>query len=100
MFRRRRPLMRAAVVGGAAYSIGKHNQANRDEAAGYEADQDARIQQLEAQQQAPPAAAAPAAPGALNDAAIEQLQKLSDLQKAGVLTQEEFDSQKRKLLGG
>jgi hypothetical protein len=98
MFRRRRPLMRAAVVGGAAYSVGKHNQANRDEAAGYEADQDARIQQLEAQQQAAPAA--PAAPGALNDAAIEQLQKLSELQKAGVLTQEEFDSQKRKLLGG
>ncbi len=66
-----------------------------------EADQDARIQQLEAQQQqAPPAAAAPAAPGALSDAAIEQLQKLSELQKAGVLTQEEFDNQKRKLLGG
>jgi hypothetical protein len=94
--------MRAAVVGGAAYSIGKHNQANRDEAAGYEADQDARIQQLEAQQQAPVAAApaAPAAPGVLNDAAIEQLQKLSELQKQGVLTQEEFDTQKRKLLGG
>ena len=99
MFRRRRPLMRAAVVGGAAYSVGKHNQANRDEAAGYEADQDARIQQLEAQQQAP-VAAAPAAPGALSDASIEQLQKLSELQKQGVLTQEEFDTQKRKLLGG
>jgi outer membrane murein-binding lipoprotein Lpp len=98
MFRRRRPLMRAAVVGGAAYSVGKHNQANRDAAAGQDADQDARIDQLEAQQA--PQAAAPAPSGALDDAAIEQLQKLSELQKAGVLTQEEFDDQKRKLLGG
>lgn len=97
MFRRRRPLMRAAIVGGAAYSVGKHNQANRDEAAGQEADQEARIEQLEAQQGAPQAAPAPS--GALDDAAIEQLQKLAELQKAGVLTQEEFDAQKRKLLG-
>ena len=99
MFRRRRPLMRAAVVGGAAYSVGKHRQAGQDEAAGAEADQEARLQQLEAQQAAPQAA--PAAPsGALDDNAIEQLQKLAELQKAGVLTQEEFDDQKRKLLGG
>jgi hypothetical protein len=91
--------MRAAVVGGAAYSVGKHRQAGQDEAAGAEEDQEARLQQLEAQQAAPQAAPA-ATPGVLDDAAIEQLQKLSDLQKAGVLTQEEFDDQKRKLLGG
>lgn len=98
MFRRRRPLMRAAVVGGAAYSVGKHRQAGQDEAAGAEADQEARLEQLEAQQAAPQAA--PSAPGVLDDNAIEQLQKLAELQKAGVLTQEEFDDQKRKLLGG
>jgi hypothetical protein len=79
--------------------VGKRNQENRDEAAGMEADQEARLQQLEAQQYAAPQAA-PAAPGVLDDNAIEQLQKLAELQKAGVLTQEEFDNQKRKLLGG
>jgi BMFP domain-containing protein YqiC len=63
-----------------------------------EADQEARLEQLEAQQAAPQAA--PAAPGVLDDNAIEQLQKLAELQKQGVLTQEEFDAQKRKLLGG
>jgi hypothetical protein len=97
MFRRRRPLMRAAIVGGAAYSVGKHNQAGQDQAAAGEADQEARIEDLEAQQAAAPAA--PAAPsGVLSADAIAELQKLAELQKAGVLTQEEFDDQKRKLL--
>jgi multidrug resistance efflux pump len=90
--------MRAAVIGGGAYAVGKHAQAGKDQAAGAEADQEARIEQLEAQQA--PQAAAPAPSGVLDDNAIEQLQKLSELQKAGVLTQEEFDDQKRKLLGG
>ena len=98
MFRRRRPLMRTAIVGGAAYAAGKHVQGGRDAEAGQEADQEARLEQLEAQQGA--AQAAPAAPGAISDAAIEQLQKLAELQKAGVLTQQEFDDQKRKLLQG
>ena len=95
MFRRRRPLMRAAVVGGTAYAVGKHVQGGRDDEAAGEADQEARLEALESQQ---PAAAPPS--GGLTDEAIEQLQKLAELQKAGVLTQEEFDDQKRKLLQG
>ena len=31
MFRRRRPLARAAIVGGTAYAVGKHVQGNRDQ---------------------------------------------------------------------
>ena len=56
---RRRPLMRAAVVGGGAYMAGKHVANRQADQAGMEADQDARISDLE-QQQAPAPAPAPA----------------------------------------
>ncbi len=50
---------------------------------------------------APPPAAAPAAaaPGGLTDEAIGKLQKLADLRAAGVLTEEEFATQKARILG-
>ena len=97
MMRRRRPLMRAAMVGGTAYYAGKHVQQGREN----EADQNARIEELEAQQyaaQAPPPAAAPAS-GGISPAAIEQLKQLAELKTSGVLTDQEFEEQKRKLLG-
>jgi len=89
--RRRRPLMRAAMVGGAAYYAGKRVQE------GQEQDEltEARIEQLEAQQYA---AAAPAAPRGISDASIEQLKQLAELKAQGVLTEDEFDQQKRVLL--
>ena len=49
---RRRPLMRAAVVGGGAYMAGKHVANRQADQAATDADQDARIGDLE-QQQAP-----------------------------------------------
>ncbi len=85
--RRRRPLMRAAMVGGGAYYAGKRMQQGREQ----DAEQDARIQNLEA------APVAPAA-GGISDATIDQLKKLGGLKDQGVLTQEEFDQQKQKLL--
>jgi hypothetical protein len=85
MLGRRRPLMRAAMVGGGAYIAGKKIQQGRDQGAD---PQDAE------QQDAP--AAAPS--GGLTDQTIEQLQKLGDLKKQGVLTEEEFEEQKQKLL--
>ena len=90
---RRRPLMRAAMVGGVAYHAGKKTQEGRD--ADY--DRDARLEQLEAQQaqQAP----APAASG-MTDNTIEQLGKLGQLHEQGVLTDAEFEVQKQKLLQG
>jgi hypothetical protein len=93
MMRRRRPLMRAAMVGGVAYHAGKKTQEGRD--ADYE--RDARMDQLEAQQaqqaQAPPA-------GGMTDNTIEQLGKLGQLHEQGVLTDAEFEVQKQKLLQG
>ena len=95
MFRRRRPLARAAMVGGGAYMLGKH--AARGQA--QEEQQNAQIddlQQQQYQQQAP--AAAPAPSGGVTDDLVSQLEKLGKLKDEGVLTQEEFDAQKKKLL--
>ena len=62
MMRRRRPLLRAGMVGGVAYH-----------------------------------AAVPV--GGLSEAVIAQLKELAQLNHAGLLTQEEFDAQKARLLG-
>ena len=47
---RRRPLMRAAVVGGGAYMAGKSRARNQAEQQQYQDDQNARIDNLEQQQ--------------------------------------------------
>jgi len=91
--------MRAAMVGGVAYHAGKKVQQGREQ----DASTEARLEDLEAQQQQPqyaappPVAAAPPA-GGMTPEVIEQLKQLAGLKDAGVLTQEEFDQQKRKLL--
>ena len=98
---RRRPLARAAVVGGVAYHAGKKGAQNT----AAEQAQNQQIADLQAQQQyapppqqyapPPPAPAAPAAGGADMVTQLENLKKLLD---EGVLTQAEFDMQKQKLL--
>ena len=95
MFRRRRPLMRAAVVGGVAYHAGKRVQEGREE----DYDRDARIAELEAQQQQQQAMAPPPASSGGDDM-IEQLEKLGRLRDQGIITDDEFAAQKQKLLGG
>lgn len=96
-FGRRRPLMRAAIVGGAAYHVGKNVQGGRDADAERDARMDDLEQQQQMQQQAP---AAPAPAGGITDDAIEQIQKLGALKEQGLITDDEFEEQKRKLLGG
>ena len=100
---RRRPLARAAVVGGAAYYAGKKGS----ERAYQEQEQNEAIADLQAQQQQPqyapppPAPAAPAAPASAgSDDMVAQLQNLKSLLDQGILTQAEFDMQKQKLLAG
>jgi hypothetical protein len=90
---RRRPLMRAAMVGGVAYHAGKKAQEGRD--ADYE--RDARLEDLEAQQAQQ---AQGAGGGGMSDNTIEQLGKLGQLHEQGVLTDAEFEVQKQKLLQG
>jgi hypothetical protein len=91
---RRRPLLRAAAVGGGAYYMGK----KRQEGAQREADEQGRIANLEAQGQAP--TAPPPAAGGLSPDSMQQLEQLGKLHEDGVLTDEEFAQQKAKLLGG
>ena len=104
---RRRPLMRAAVVGGGAYMAGKAHARNQAEQAQYQADQDARISDLEQQQSAqqappqdyqqpPPQQAPPPAPAA-SSPMIDQLNQLAALHQQGVLTDDEFAAAKAKL---
>jgi hypothetical protein len=93
MFRRRRPLARAAVVGGVAYHAGK----KRSEAEQADYERDMRLEELEQQQGQQAAPPQPAPPGGGVDV-VEQLQKLAALKDQGILTEEEFAEQKRKLL--
>lgn len=96
--RRRRPLARAAIVGGTAYYAGKRHEQNMQE----DEYTQARLDQLEAQQaaQMQQAPAPQAASGGISDETIQQLQKLGELKAAGVLTEEEFNQQKQRLLQG
>jgi len=109
MIMRRRPLLRAAAVAGGAYVAGKRTANRRAEEDQADAEQDARISQLEQQQAAPPPAPAAAAtagdtgagPAAVpSDASLSgQLNQLIDLHSQGLLTDEEFTAAKAKLLG-
>jgi hypothetical protein len=106
MIGRRRPLARAAMVGGAGYMAGKRMAATSQR----EQEQEARLEELEAQQTQqqyappppppPPAAAPPPAPAAGGTDLVGKLTELKGLLDAGALTQEEFDAAKQQLLAG
>jgi hypothetical protein len=98
MFVRRRPLMRAAVVGGGAYVAGRSMGRRAEQQQQGEAEQDQRISDLE-QQQAPPAPAEQAPAAAATSPVIDQLNQLAALHQQGVLTDDEFTAAKAKLFG-
>jgi hypothetical protein len=83
---RRRPLLRAAAVGGTAYLAGKKAQ--------------------QGAQGGPAAGAAPTPAyggstpdsGGLSRDAMDQLKSLAQLHDQGILTDQEFDEQKEKVL--
>jgi hypothetical protein len=93
---RRRPLLRAAVVGGGAYMAGKSVSRRQAEEDDREYDQEARISQLEAQQQVPPPRESPAPQ---SSPMMDQLSQLARMHDAGALTDEEFAAAKARLLG-
>jgi Short C-terminal domain len=98
MFVRRRPLMRAAVVGGGAYVAGRSMARRADQQQQYEAEQDQRISDLE-QQQAPPAPQQQAPDAAATSPMIDQLNQLATLHQQGILSDDEFTAAKAKLFG-
>src|SRR3954453_13296070 len=100
---RRRPLLRAAAVGGGAYYAGKSRQRSQER----EVDQEARIEDLESQPAAAPpppppvqyAAPPPPPPRAGPTAAnIARLPQLGELHERGPPPEEEFPRQKTLLL--
>jgi|SRR5579872_3111839 len=99
MFRRRRPLLRAAVVGGGAYAAGRgmgRRAEQRDQTA---EEQNERISDLEQQQAAPPAPSQPVPAPAAPSPMLDQLNQLATLHQDGTLTDEEFTAAKARLLG-
>jgi membrane protease subunit (stomatin/prohibitin family) len=84
-FRRRRPLLRAAAVGGGAYLAGKHMGRQQADQQDESDDQD----------QEQPAAATPQAAPTMAD----QVNQLADLHNQGVLSDDEFAAAKAKLFG-
>ena len=88
-FVRRRPLLRAAAVGGVAYmgaKAGSNRAMSQQQAA------------APAEAQAPPPPA-PAAPVSAASDRIAQLQQLASLHDSGALTDEEFTAAKAQVLG-
>jgi hypothetical protein len=97
VFRPRRPLLRGAMLGGTAYLPGRagaraQEQPYAEQAAA--ADQEARLSALEASQAPPPA------PAAGGSDVVAELTKLKGLLDSGVLTQQEFEAAKQRVLAG
>jgi hypothetical protein len=102
MLRRRRPLLRAAAVGGTAYMAGRHLGRRAQEEEYAEASQDQRLADLEQQsayqQQQAAYQQAPQVPAQAPPSMLDQLNQLGTLHSQGILTDEEFAAAKSKLL--
>ena len=83
---RRRPLMRAAMVGGAGYAAGKRREAATGTPAAPASTQ--------------PPAAESVAPAASEANRIDALTKLKSLFDSGVLTREQYESERARLTEG
>lgn len=95
MFRQRRPLLRAAVVGGGAYAAGRRSAQGRSapgnaEQAQLEDEQNERLADLEQQ---------PQQPGGSGPSVLDQLSRLTALYQQGALSESEFTAAKAKILG-
>jgi hypothetical protein len=84
---RRRPLLRAAAIGGGAYAAGKHF-GRQDEAASQAAADNPGVGGTGGSGQ-----------GGLTDQDIERLKELGKLHDQGVLTDDELATQKARILG-
>lgn len=93
---RRRPLLRAAAVGGGAYAMGKRNARMEGERQDQAYEQG---QQAAAPPPPPPPAQAAAPAGEIGADVTARLGELGKLHEQGVLTDAEFAQAKGKLLG-
>jgi hypothetical protein len=103
MFVRRRPLLRAAVVGGGAYIAGKRSaqrsdQQSMSQESPQQSTQPQSTQQQSTQQQVPQQGGDLGRESA-TPSVSDQLAQLSTLHKQGSLSDAEFATAKSKLLG-
>jgi hypothetical protein len=87
---RRQRRRRVAAVGGAAVAAKKHHDAKQAEQA---------VPAPASEQPEPGQPDESAVPGGLTPEAMEQLKQLGELHEQGVLSDEEFQREKAKLLG-
>ena len=91
-----RGIARTAAIAGTATAVS--NRVSRRQAGRWAAqDQQAYDQQY--QEQPPPPAATPAPQGDDMNAKLEQLKQLGELKANGVISEAEFEEQKRRILG-
>jgi hypothetical protein len=94
--RRRRPLLRAAAVAGGSYWAGKRVAERRTDQEYLDSEQDQRLNDLEQRSAAAPQAAPAQAAGS---SMTDQLNRLADLHRGGMLSDDEFAAAKAKLIG-
>ncbi len=86
---RRQRRRRAALIGGAAVAAKKHHDAKQAQ----------QEEETTSHQAEPGQVAEPAAAGELTPEVLEQLKQLGELHEQKVLSDEEFEREKAKLLG-
>ena len=89
-------MARTAMIAGTATAVA--NKVTHAQVAGAQQRAAAEQARVDAAVQAASVASAPASTG-LTDESIARLQKLAEMQKAGILTPEEFATQKARILG-
>jgi hypothetical protein len=92
-------LLRAAAVGGGAYMAGKAHARNQAEQQQAEDDQNARIDDVQYQQQSQQSSQQAPAPAPAPSSMTDQLNQLAALHQQGALTDDEFTAAKAKLFG-
>lgn len=96
---RRRPLLRAAAVGGSAYLAGRAAANRSNQRAEEEGSQDERTSDLEQPQAAQYVPQQAQGPAPAQPDLDDQLRQVSALHERGELTDEEFSAAKARLLG-
>jgi hypothetical protein len=96
MIVRRRPLLRAAAIGGGAYMVGKNRAEHQAESDSQQGGSQQGGSQHGGSQQGQPAAAAASPHGS---SMTDELNRLSGLHQQGSLSDAEFATAKAKVLG-
>ncbi|MBV8218016.1 MAG: SHOCT domain-containing protein [Solirubrobacterales bacterium] len=93
-----RGIARTTVIAGTATAVS--NRVSRRQYNKWAAQDEQQYQEQQQYQAPAPAPTAPAPAASSTDDKIDQLKQLADLKSQGILTDQEFASEKAKILGG